>query len=100
MNEAHVKAVIVDEVEKYFRTRFPGTYDDFLEKTSFTAEIIHYINNFGKVEAYVLTTIISEDFPTLSRKPLVRVIISDGKLYIEEYRTMTSQFIYLEKGAL
>ena len=102
MNEAHVKALIVDEVEKYFRILYPypDVHGDFPVTTSFKAEIIHYINNFGEIEAYVLTTITSSTYQILSRKPLVRVIISEGKMFIEEYRVSTSQFIYLERGVL
>lgn len=102
MNEAHVKAVIVDEVEKHFRILYPylDVHGDFPVITSFKAEIIHYINTFGEIEAYVLTTITSTSSQILSRKHLARVIISDGKMFIEEYRVATSQFIYLEEGVL
>lgn len=94
MNEKYVKSVIVEEVEKYFQIIFTEVYEDFLEKASVNSEIIHYVNNFGEVEAYVLTTIISETY-TLVRKPFVKVIISNGTMLIEEYRISTSQFVYL-----
>ena len=104
MNEAHVKAVIVDEVEKYSRTQYPypDVHGDFPVKMSFTSEIIHYTNTFGEIEAYVLTTITSDTYQILSRKLLVKVIISDGKLFIQEilWPAVSSQFIYLEKGVL
>lgn len=99
MNEAHVKAVIVDEVAKYFKIRFAEVYDDFLEKASVNAEIIHYDNNLGEIEAIVLTTI-SSDAYVLVKNPLARVIISYGKMFIEEYCATASEFIYLEMGVL
>lgn len=85
---------MVEEVENYFKIRFTEVYDDFLEKASVNAEIIHYINKLGEIEAYVLTKITSEVY-VLLRKPLVKVVVSNGTMLIEEYRVSSSQFVYL-----
>ena len=96
MNEAHVKAVIVDEVEKYLKIRHVQLYHTPVE--SVKAKVVSYDNNFGEVSA-ILIVDSTFSFGVFNGR-FFRALINNGKLTIEEYFMVKSEFIYLEKGVL